>query len=277
MIEADFNWEQLLGSVADLSKRWWGYVVACQILVIVIGVMVTIFGILTQSGALLAAALTIGCTLAQWHSDRLRRLSDTIKRKIEMLDGLGWPISGKEASDLLVAVPKALREKARTVEKAPYYASQEPPSARRVLANLEESAWWTKHLTASMVQLTTLICIVVFGIAAVTMIITLSSAPSQTTAEMIARVSTSVIVFVFSGGYFRLAYEYNRHSRAAERIEDSVHDMLTKQDVTDIEAIKLLHDYQIARAGAPSIPTWLWRLRRQDLNEVWDERMRAHS
>jgi len=277
MAEADFNWEQLSGSLADQSKRWWGYVIACQVLVVVISALVTVFGIWARPGALFAAALTVGCTLAQWRSDRLRRSSDAVKRKFEMLDGLGWPISGKEASDLLVAVPKSFREKARITEKVPYYASLQQPSAQRLLANLEESAWWTKHLTASMVQLTALICVVVFVIAAVTMIITLSSAPSQTTAEMIAKVSTSVIVFVFSGGYFRLAFEYSRYSRAAERIEDSAHEMLKKQEITDIEAVKLLHDYQIARAGAPSIPTWFWRLRQRDLNEVWGERMRARS
>lgn len=273
MAEAEFNWEQLSGLLADLSKRWWGYVVVCQILVVAIGILVMVFGAWAQPGALFAAALTVGSTFAQWRCDRLRRLSDNIRRKFEMLDGLGWPISGKEASDLLVTVPKTFREKARATEQTPYYASRQPPSARRLLANLEESAWWTRHLTASMAQLTALICFVVFGLAAVMMIVTLISAPNRTTAEMIARVSTSVIVFMFSGGYFRLAFEYSCYSREAERIEILAHEMLARQEITDIEAVKLLHDYQVARAGAPSIPTWLWQMRRRDLNEVWNERI----
>ncbi|NTW01906.1 MAG: hypothetical protein HGA19_11555 [Oscillochloris sp.] len=37
----------------------------------------------------------------------------------------------------------------------------------------------------------------------------------------------------------------------------------------DVQAIKLLHEYQIARAGAPMLPDWLWSLMQRELNDLW--------
>lgn len=277
MTDTEFDWQRLSGFLADQSKRWWAYAITCQVLVVVISVSTIVLGKWANVSALVAGALAVCYTVIQWRSDRLRRLSDTIRRKFEMLDGLGWPITPMEASDILVAVPRSFRDRAMSTEKAAYFASEEPASSRRLLANLEESAWWTKHLAANMMQAMASICFVAFIVAAVTMVVALGSALSQTTAEIVARTSTSVIVFVFSGGYFRLAFEYNRYSTAAEKIEVSAHAMLKNREITDVEAVKLLSDFQIARAGSASIPTWLWRRRERDLNEVWAKRTQVQD
>jgi hypothetical protein len=263
------NWEFLLSTLVDQSKRWWGIAVACQVLVIAISFLVVLTSIPAQLATLVAGGLTITYTLCQWRSDRLKRVSDSVKRKFEMHNGLGWPITSKELSDLLAAVSKDVREKAKQPLSQNYFSSKEPQSPRRLLQNLEESAWWTKHLAGSMARITATICAVVFAMAAIAMIIALQSAPTQTTAESVAKITITVIVFIFSGGYFRLAFEYYRFSGESEKIEERAHAFSEQQDIVEVEAIKLLHDYQITRAGSPVIPTWLWRIRQKGLNESW--------
>ena len=267
------NWEFLLGILVDQSKRWWGFAVACQVLVIAINLWIVVTSSSVQLATLAAGGLAIAYTLCQWRSDRLKRVSDSMKRKFEMHDGLGWPITSRELSDLLTAVSKDVRDKIKRPLNQNYFSSKESQSPRRLLQNLEESAWWSKHLATDMTQITAAMCAVVFAAAAFAMIFTLQSAPTQVTSENIAKISVTMIVFVFSGGYFRLAFEYNRFSRESEKIEEHTHALSERQDISEIDAIKVLHDYQIARAGAPSIPTWLWRIRQKGLNEAWAVRI----
>ena len=194
-----------------------------------------------------------------------------------MFDGLGWPVSAKELSDLLVTVSRHEREQAHEEPEQSYFASKAPQSAQRLLENLEESAWWTKHLAGSMAFHTSLLCVAVFVVAAITLVVTLQSTASQTTADTVAKVTTSIVVFIFSGGYFRLAFEYNQFSRGAEQIENQANFLLQRKDFPEIQATKLLHDYHIIRAGSPLLPNWLWKYRRGDLNELWDQRLSSQA
>src|SRR5437763_1681490 len=107
------NWELLSGVLADQSKKWWGVAVVCQVLVVAISLLVALTSISPQFAVLLASGLTIGYTLLQWRSDRLKRAADSVKRKFELYDGLGWSISSKELSDLLAGVSQETRSKVR--------------------------------------------------------------------------------------------------------------------------------------------------------------------
>lgn len=277
MTDESINLEFISGTLADQSKRWWGAALICQGLIVAINFFITFANVWVQPAALVAGLLAIIYTLIQWRSDSFKRTSDSVKRKSELSDGLGWPITGKEISDLLATTPKSIREKIRLPSGSAYYSSKAPKSPHRLVANVEESSWWSKHLAGSMVKGSAAISVIILALAISTMAITLESAPTQTTAENVAKVTTSVIVFLFSGGYFRLTFEYNRFAKEAENIENRADNLKKQNDVSDVEALKLLHDYQIIRAGSPLIPTWLWKMRRKDLNESWEERLRLSA
>src|SRR5215217_8126040 len=97
------NWEKVSGSLANYSKRWWGMGIIFQLLVVAINIIIVLVGSSFQALSFLAAVLSIGYVLTQWHSDRLRRISDSVKRKFELYDGLGWKLTPKETSDLIVS------------------------------------------------------------------------------------------------------------------------------------------------------------------------------
>lgn len=266
------NWEKVSGSLANYSKRWWGIGIGLQLVVVGINIVIVLAGSFSQSLSLLAALLSIGYVFTQWHSDHLKRVSDSVKRKFELYDGLGWKLTPKEISDLIVSVPGKIINDAKIPSNEPFFDSDAPPSAQRMMQNLEESSWWTKHLAASMMKVTALACTGVFAIAAVSMVIALQTITNQTVAVILSKIVVSIIVFIFSGGYFRMSFEYFRLSKDAEKIEDRAFEILSTRKITETVALKELHEYQIARSGAPQIPTWIWSIRQKRLNQAWNLR-----
>lgn len=268
------NLEILSGALADRSKLFLGFAIICQLAILSSSILVLVLTPYTEWIGLVAAILAIVYVLLQWRSDTLRRMADSVKRKNEVFDGMGWPPSGKEFSDLKVTIPDNIRRDFWKPVRSNYYDSDTAPSPLRVIENLEESSWWSKHLSQSMMGYSGAFCTVVVMLAIITLLITLQNASGQTYEQNIARAMTSVIVFLFSAGYLRLTFEYFRFGREAQRIEDQAIYLKKQADLSSVDALKLLHDYQIIRAGAPLIPTWLWKMKNSKLNDAWDERKR---
>lgn len=253
----------------DASKRWWTIGATCRLSVVGIGIISTLTSLFAEWLGLLAAFLTVAYVLFQWYSDYLRDTAETILRKIELYDGLGWPITSREIVDLLLTVPKSVKAQASTSDDAPYFESKTALSPLRMLENLEESTWMTKHQAKRMGQYVSWLSALVFMIAAIALITSLQNAANQTVATNVAKITIAVIVFMFSGGYVRLAFNYYSFARQTEQIENNAHRMTKESNITEIQVVKLLHDYQIIRAKAPMLPSWLWRYMQNELNRLW--------
>lgn len=274
MKQPNINVEAFMKAQFGYTKFWWTTASLCRFLIVVINAIALFITANAGILAFVAVILTIAQPLAQWYSDRLKSAANSILRKIEMAKGLDWAIKPREISDIVATLPKRVKQQAEKTAGLPenYFSSQEPPSPRRLLQNLEESAWWTKHQARPMAWYAAIFSCAVVGVAIIILIISLQSALSQATANNIAKVTISVIAFVFSGGYIRLADDYNRLAYAAEWAEDKAHSLKDKSDLTESEAIKVVHDYHIARAGSPLLPEWLWKMKQKELNELWDRR-----
>jgi hypothetical protein len=87
----------------------------------------------------------------------------------------------------------------------------------------------------------------------------------------ISRVVTSLITLVLSLGIVRLMLGYYAFSRKSGRVEDSADKLLNTENIDQIDAVKLMSEYHVARATAPVMPTWMWKLKRDELNKLWSE------
>jgi len=76
-------------------------------------------------------------------------------------------------------------------------------------------------------------------------------------------------MLVFSLDLLRVSSSYYRFSTKAAQVEERAEQLMgdKKQDL--IEAIKLMQQYHLARATAPTIHSWIYQLKRNDLNEMW--------
>jgi hypothetical protein len=265
------NLQALMNAQFDAAKFYQNMAALCSVLTLAIDLYVTFTNQYQKELAFLAAGLVITSGALLWRSNRLRDTAEGMLRKFELNKGLGWAISARELSDILASAPGSVKKAARSAAPETYFTDTTGASPTKLLKNLEESAWWTKQLAKRMTVYTAAVSIVVGVIASFTLIVALESALSQNIADSIAKATISVIVFVFSGGYVKLAFDYNLLAQEADRAEDRACELL-KSSPDEGEAIKALHDYQIARVTAPLIPTLVWKISQKELKSLWDER-----
>lgn len=269
------NVQLLMKLQGDKAKSWWNASIFLQIGVILLSAYSTLTNQLTTETALiLIPLLSICAPLMRWRADFLKGRYQSVLRKFEFYDGLGWAITPRERSEWLLTLSRKQEQQVTASDRMPqhYFSSKKPVSVVRLLENLEESSWWSKHLASfSAIIYGGFTALVLFGSFAV-LYLSVQATLDQATLLNIAKVIASVIAAVFSLGFFRLTFEYAVFSQASGKFEEGVCKILDAgQTIGQEEATKLLHEYQITRSGAPMIPNWAWRVRQKRLNATWAE------
>jgi hypothetical protein len=252
------------------ATRWLTAALLCKIGVFALGALVVLLAFIPKSAPFLVAALSIIAEICLWRSEKNKGTAEALLRKLDMRDAFGWPISKGEMSDLLLRVPAKLRKKLSPEGLGEqYFASKETAGAKRAVENTQESAWWSKHLAEKMGHYClTITCVLAVG-SVVLLVVSIETVRDFDTLSSIGRTVTSTISFLFSLGLLRLAMGYYSFSRKAAQIEDQAESLLSSERIDAIQAIKIAHEYQLARMTAPLIPSWIWKRKRDDLNELW--------
>ena len=103
----------------------------------------------------------------------------------------------------------------------------------------------------------------------VLLIVSLNTIANVQVLNQVGRVVTSVILLIFSLGLFRFTLGYYSFARSSERTEEAAKALVAHPPLEHVEVLKLWQDYQLARASAPIIPTWIWKRREEKLNKLW--------
>lgn len=256
----------------DHSKRWWWTSLACKVGIFVVGTIVVIWAQGWKSSAVLIFLIYLASEFSLIRSDSFKGRAETIVRKLDFEESFGWKISGAEMSDLEMRSPASLRKNLpAAASEEEYFASTEDLGPRRAAENVVESAFWSKHIAEKMGHLYLgITCILVIG-SIVILVVIIDSVQNISSLSNVGRLVTSALMLVFSLGLLKLMLGYYGFSKKAERAEQAAENLL-KGDCNERDAIKVLHDYQVARAAAPLLPTRLWKRMRDDLNEQWKRR-----
>lgn len=257
----------------DGAKTWWWGTRVLQLVVLIIGIVITVWNILPTELAIIASLLSVGSVITQWVADHRKGNAQAIHRKFEFLDALGWELSSQELRNLHVILPKGVKAKLDKSPNSPYtyFASKTPRSPRRLMENLTESSFFSRHLAMRSAQIFGAITVVVFLLAIVMLLLALQASPTQTTGIVTAKIFVAVLGFLFTAGFIRLTYDFYRFSQISSRAEDNACTLLKQTDIELEEAIKLYHEYQLARASSPLIPTLVWKSMRDELNKRWEQ------
>lgn len=256
----------------DTAKWWWGASLVTKL----VGFVAGLIGIVCHwnGSPYLLAAVAVIAEVFQFRSDAIRAPAQWLKRKVEDYDFMGWALPERRLADVVAACPGTARRRCLRSQNekhsTPYFASHEPPGARRALENLMESAWYSKHLCVSMIWWCSAAVALTLIVAIVTLLLTLNTSVTPSTHTAIAQGVTAALVLLFSLGLIRFVIGFHRFAKAAASTDDSCAALLTSDARVDQEEVlRLLHEYQLARNSAPAIPTWLWTLRERDLNTLW--------
>ena len=181
------------------AKIWWVISTICRLIVYMFSILIIFWGIWPEISPLVATFLSITSELLLWQSDRVKDISERLLRKLDMHDSFGWEISGAEMSDLLLDVSKRTRMRAHNGNvDHNYFSSKEFPGVLRALENLQESAWWSKHLArkSGFVYLWLAVISVVLSITLV--IVSIETVPNYSVLSNIGRTVTATIALLFS-------------------------------------------------------------------------------
>jgi len=200
----------------------------------------------------------------------LKGVAETLLRKLDLRDSFGWGISNAEITDILARAPrKLLADVARVEKPEAYFASQEGPGVRRALKNIQESAWWSKHLTDKMWRYSLAATLTSIAGSLMVILLSLNTINDYDILSGTGRVVTSILMLVLSLGLIRLTRGYHNFHQRAQQAETRAEELLNA-DCSKIDAIKLYNEYHLDRAAAPLIPDLVRKWNQERLNGLWE-------
>ena len=266
--------EELVNRAYDRAKCWAGGVLGLQAALFAAGVVAVLEPKITLSYPWIALPIAVVTAYIAGKASRYKSLAEGAKRQHEYLAYLGRQPSGGQLADLRQSLQKALSPDMHALLKSGItYASEQPLGARRALENLSESTWFTKHLAARCANLVGIAFVITLTIAVTLLLWTASNVSSASAGMAIAKGVAATLMFLISVGSIRGLVGYQSLSRRAGDIDAESGRLRKDNEPCLFETQRLLSEYQLARASAPMIPTWVWRLHRHSLNEDWKVKM----
>lgn len=254
----------------ETAKRFLAGYVLLRFGVYVLGVLVISFSVISEIAPFIIVGLTILSEISMFVSDMQKATAESIRRKLDAADSLGWPISKVEISDLLANTPARYTNRLmKEGDESEWFASTEPIGVRRALENIQESAWWSKHLSGAMwvYCLSALLTLIAASITA--LIVSVYTIQDYATLKSIGRVVTATLMLTLSVGLFRFIFGYHIFSQKASRLDERIENLFSTANFVELDAIKLMNEYHLARAAAPLLPERLWKFKQNRLNDLW--------
>ncbi|MBP7964367.1 MAG: hypothetical protein KBG20_13490 [Caldilineaceae bacterium] len=266
------NLDELKSVLFRDAKQWWFYSNVCGAGVLVLGIIVLV----TNQGNVffaLGTGVFVGATAyLRWISDNKKGVAETVTRRFEMNDGLGWAVDERELREIVTDGPNEAEAALATDKFRDYYASSSGIGLLRMLENLEESARWSKRLSKEVSDWVFWGTGIVIALAIVSLILALRSTVALSLADRIGQVVITMFIFLFSDGYLRLAFDYRAFANKARDVELLAGAMTKRASINEADAITLLNDYQVARAQSPLIPESLYKRASKRLNALEQKR-----
>jgi hypothetical protein len=260
--------DSLVNAAYDRAKFWAGIVLGIQALLFIGGVVAVFFSRFSLSYPWLAVPLAMISSALGARASEFKGLAESLKRRLENWSGFGRPLSKRMIADFRQELPNSLPlEVDQLLREGNTYASTEQPGARRAADNLSESSWFSHHLADWCAAALGVVFFVTLGSSLALLFYAAASVPGTKAGILAAKCVSATLLFMISGGAWRAWQGYKRFSVRAKEIDREAGALAAVESPDVCEVQRLLGEYQLARAAAPLIPTWVWRLRRHRLDE----------
>lgn len=269
--------EGLLSALFSGSKGRWGLGVALEALAVLAGATFVLVPVEIPWAGIAVTVTGLAGSLFRWRGDVRRGHAEQLLRAKELRDGLQWSVDSKMFADLREAYSSlGPIAGARQAEQRDFYDTDEPKGARRLLEMIRESTWWSERLARFAFRLSV-------GLIAVLILLCLYAglplvqALSGVLPDSVQLVGlyTALICLLFSCDLGRMALGYTHFASSARDANLQLNALASHPSPSEASVLSIVLEYQVARAEAPPIPDWAWRLRRETLNEIWADEMKT--
>ena len=254
--------------VFDIAKSYFNRSIFCKIMVYVVGVTSLFIKDKYSIIPMVAMLLVIMSEYLQYKSDTYKGIAESLRRKLDFMHSFGWSIPIKDLSNVLLELPPNIEKQIIAAPEENYFMSNGEIGVVKSLENLEESSWWSKHLTETAFNINLGVIAVVAVLLVVAFYTSLNVSPDQQDLPKISKILTSSIMVLFTVGLVRTTIGYSRFHKKSEQIDTSIPDKLKSSTLGVPDCVKLWSEYHVARAASPLIPTIIWKLRRDRLNAL---------
>lgn len=258
------------------AKKWYLAYVLSQLIVLVFAIVSIFKNVNPNFSAVIAFATVILAECLRWRSDYWKSEGESAKRRWEVTDGIGTQPDSAHVADWLAARSTGFLDDVTPEEvSGSVFASKSAPSPRRLVENVQESAWWSKHqsrLVAVYLSFGLAAILVAFFVALTASIASLNAGnvlQSGALVQNIGGIICSVLMFVFSVNVVRLLVDFCTFFFAAKDVVNRCEVFLKLPQIDELSAFELMHDYQAKRSSAPMIPTFIWKFHGSHLREQW--------
>jgi hypothetical protein len=154
-----------------------------------------------------------------------------------------------------------------------YYDSNAPVGYLRMLANIQESAFYTCKLARSSkiaFGLMTLIGAIIAVLYLIVVASAISPVDSVSSVSRAADVTMKLLAFFVLGQYSELWYSFAVLEKAAAETYRSSSELLFSRCAVGEEVLELVSGYDCALASSSPIPTPIWLIHKRALERGWD-------
>lgn len=248
----------------------WGFALGLQVVAILAGGLLPIAHQPGYAEIIAVAVVGVLAGLIRWWSDYVRGSGESLFSQVEGENQLGWRIPAKMNLDEYAKANLQAANKLRPRVNN-YWASTQPPGPRRGAECVQESSWWSEHLARGLGRLAFGLSIVLFLVGFVALFSVLGTPMKAGEASNVAKAILSVLSVVFTGGLLRIGFDYLAFGRKAGGVSARAIELRRAPTIDEVDAARLLHDYQVARSKAPPILNWYHKLRQAKLNALWKQ------
>lgn len=255
------------------AKFWQNAAIWLQIGVYVAGVLAVFWPTFSPSFPPLAIVFAVAFAIIKLRISFLKGNAESLKRIYEYYDGFGGTVPTAILADLEAHTPEDLPQKMLAeLDLGLQFASVSAAGERRALENLQENAWWSKAGASR----TRNILLWIFGVVLVATVVllaamTLHNDPAALGVHAKAgKIIAATLLCLFSLNLLPGIWGFHRFAAKAQDIDAECERRLGKTDINPLDALRLVGEYQLARASAPMIPTFIWSWGKEKLNRAWN-------
>jgi hypothetical protein len=256
----------LRDTLSILSGKWVRAGYYAKAVFFLVGLILIYFPVGGNVGVAILGLVAAGADGVIWWGGTIADKAQSIHRKLDLTDSLGWPITAHELSDYAVSLdnPRSLPRKGN------YFASIKPSGPERALENLVESSWWSKHLAKTMATRMWWIIILLVIACLASLIWTVLLHPATEQGANVVQVVLGTLLVLFSFNLIFVCLGFQEFCIQAGEICKKAIAMWEAPGALDERAVlKLWTDYHLVRSAAPKLPTKIWQKKEEKLNAAW--------
>lgn len=242
-------------------------------------VLIAILGLFTPPSvayplALISFLLLIWAYLRKYQSAEAKDAGENGRRAFLLADGLDFRFEGKARSDIISDLPKR-SDLPIVTESANYFSNSREPGAARLLLDIQESAFWTRHI-ADAAFWRELGKASVFPAALFFLLVMCVNADSLNLRIQAAQCILISITTAISGEHIHRLLAFFKAKNQADSMDQKLENLNIstfdeKRRMANVAL--LLGDYNSLVASIPHFDNTLHKAKQEELNTLWKERL----